>query len=112
MNTGMVPFAEEAGMSQTSGSIHLYFSRVITLLIGLLVGASLPFASYAQSTQGSIIGTVKDTGGALVPDAPVTLTNLGEGTSRRTRSNAQGDYAFLDVKAGRYTVEISQPGFQ
>ena len=66
----------------------------------------------AQSTQGSIIGTVKDTSGAIVPDAPVTLTNLGEGNVRTAKSNAQGDYSFLDVKAGRYTVKIELPGFE
>jgi hypothetical protein len=82
------------------------------LPMALLIISLLGVGSYAQSTQGSIIGTVKDTAGALVPDATVTLTNNGEGTVRTTKSNAQGDYAFLDVKAGRYTVEVSQPGFQ
>jgi hypothetical protein len=66
----------------------------------------------AQSSQGSIIGTVKDKAGALVPLAPVTLTNVAEGTVRNTRTNAQGDYSFLDVTAGRYTIEIAQPGFE
>ncbi|MEA2258019.1 MAG: hypothetical protein QOJ51_844, partial [Acidobacteriaceae bacterium] len=98
-------------MPMRSGTPRLRCSQFL-LSMALLFISLLGVDSYAQSTQGSIIGTVKDTAGALVPDAPVTLTNNGEGTVRTTKSNAQGDYAFLDVKAGRYTVEVSQPGFQ
>jgi hypothetical protein len=69
-------------------------------------------ASVAQSTQGSIVGTVRDKAGALVPGAPITLTNSGEGAVRNTMSNAQGEYSFVDVKAGTYSIEISTPGFE
>jgi hypothetical protein len=68
--------------------------------------------SYAQSTQGSIVGTVKDNAGALVPGAPITLTNSGEGAVRTTTSNAQGEYSFVDVKAGTYSMEIAPAGFE
>jgi hypothetical protein len=92
------------------------FSSQLRLLNSLLLSALLCVlivpAGWAQSTQGSIIGTVKDTSGALVPGAPVTLTNVGEGTVRTTKSNAEGDYAFLDVKAGRYSVAIQAAGFE
>ena len=66
----------------------------------------------AQSTQGSVIGTVRDTTGAIVPGAPVTLTNVSEGTVRTTKSNAQGDYSFVDVPAAHYSLEVEEPGFQ
>jgi hypothetical protein len=77
-------------------------------ILMLLLGAR----SWSQSIQGSILGTVKDTAGALVPKAPITLTNTGEGTTRTATSNAQGDYEFLDVPAGTYTLRIDQPGFE
>lgn len=77
-------------------------------LVFLLIGTG----SYAQSTQGSIVGTVRDKAGALVPGAPITLTNTGEGASRTTTSNAQGEYSFVDVKAGTYSVEIAPAGFE
>ena len=83
-----------------------------TLVLGALLCVLLAPGGWAQSTQGSIMGTVKDTSGALVPGAPVTLTNVGEGTVRTTKSNAEGDYAFLDVKAGRYSVAIEAAGFE
>jgi hypothetical protein len=73
---------------------------------------SLAPAGFAQSTQGSIIGTVKDATGAIVPGAVITLSNVGEGTTRTTKSNSQGNYSFVDVTAGHYTEEIDQPGFE
>jgi hypothetical protein len=66
----------------------------------------------AQSTQGSIVGSVKDTAGAVVPSAVVTLTNTEEGAVRTTTSNGVGDYHFQDVKAGHYSVEVSAPSFE
>lgn len=65
----------------------------------------------AQATQGSVIGTVKDPNGSVVPDAMVTLTNTAEGTQRTTRTSTVGDYQFLDVKAGQYQIEIIATGF-
>ena len=67
--------------------------------------------SLAQSVQGSVIGTVKDKQGAVVPGAAVTLTNLEEGTVRTTQSSSSGDFQFIDVTAGRYTVDVTLAGF-
>jgi hypothetical protein len=66
----------------------------------------------AQSTQGSIIGSVTDKAGAVVPGAVVTLTSTDEGTVRTTKSNGVGDFHFQDVKAGNYSVEVSAPSFE
>ncbi|HVJ07821.1 MAG TPA: carboxypeptidase regulatory-like domain-containing protein [Acidisarcina sp.] len=74
----------------------------------LLAPGNLP----AQSTQGSILGTVRDTAGAVVPRATIILKNLDEGSIRTTISNSIGDYQFVDVKAGHYTEEVSSGGFQ
>jgi hypothetical protein len=66
----------------------------------------------AQATQGAIIGSVKDAAGAVVSGATVTLTNIDEGAVRTLRTNSVGDYRFMDVKAGRYSVAVSAPNFQ
>lgn len=68
--------------------------------------------SQAQSIQGIVLGTVKDTAGAVVSGAEVTLTSIEEGSVRTTHSNGSGEYLFVDVKAGHYTVEVEQSGFQ
>ena len=67
---------------------------------------------YAQTTQGSIVGSIDDAGGAVVTTATVTLTNTDEGTIRVTKSNSTGDYRFVNVKAGHYSVEVVAPGFE
>ena len=80
------------------------------MLIALLQITCIP--SMAQSTQGSILGTVKDAKDALVPGATVTLTNEEEGVVRTTKTNAAGNYLFSDVVAAHYNVVILAPGFE
>ncbi|HTW81994.1 MAG TPA: TonB-dependent receptor [Terracidiphilus sp.] len=86
------------------------FAQIYFGILGLLF-ALICVQSLAQTTQGSVIGTVKDPRGAVVPGASVKLTNNDEGTSRTTTSNGSGDYRFLDVVPGHYSVSISAGGF-
>jgi hypothetical protein len=74
--------------------------------------ATLSMPSFGQSTQGSILGEVKDTSGAIVPAATVVLTNTDEGAVRTSTSNSAGIYQFQDVKSAHYTIEVTAPGFQ
>jgi hypothetical protein len=66
----------------------------------------------AQSTFGTIVGTVTDASGAVVPNASVKIINTDENTSRTVASDASGDYAVVDLKAGHYSVEVSSGGFK
>ncbi|HEX6772719.1 MAG TPA: TonB-dependent receptor [Acidobacteriaceae bacterium] len=99
-------------MSHNSGLIRLHMLRVIALLAGLLIAGFLPSATYAQSIQGSIIGTVRDSAGAVLPGATVTLTNIGDGATRSAVTDASGNYEFIDSKAGQYSVQVTANGFQ
>ena len=65
----------------------------------------------AQSTFGSIVGTVQDKSGSVIPAASMRLTNLDENTSRETVSNSQGTYEFLNVPPGRYSIVGERAGF-
>lgn len=76
----------------------------------LLAVATMPAA--AQSTQAAIFGLVKDSSGAVVPNATVTVTNLGLGTSRSTQSNRNGEYRFVNLQAGSYSLHVKAPGFK
>ena len=78
---------------------------VVTVLVAL--SASL----LAQQT-GSIVGTVADQTGAVVPQARVTLTNTQTRDNRSTKSNGQGFFAFSGVEAGDYFVKVELKGFQ
>ena len=70
-----------------------------------------PFAS-AQSTGGRIRGTVEDPSGGAVPSANVRLRNEATGSERTSQSGASGEYAFLEVPVGTYTVELQLTGFK
>src|ERR1700739_1332869 len=67
---------------------------------------------FAQSTFGTILGTVTDPSGAVVPNAVITVTNQGENISHEVRSDAQGDYRAENMKAGRYRVSAKATGFK
>ena len=77
------------------------------LLIALIAASPL----MAQSTFGSIVGTVKDTSNALLPGAVVTLTNAGTSAARTTQTNSAGEYSFLNLNAGKYQITVIAQGF-
>src|SRR5882724_7494710 len=82
------------------------------LLFAILICFTAPMTAFGQSTFGSILGTVKDASGALIPGASVTLTNIGTAAARTTTTNASGDYSFLNLNAGKYTISIVASGFE
>jgi hypothetical protein len=66
---------------------------------------------HAQSTQGTILGTVKDKGQAVVPNAEVKLTSTETGTTKTAKTDSAGNYQFPSLNAGAYTIEITAQGF-
>jgi Carboxypeptidase regulatory-like domain len=93
-----------------------YFAKVscaqfVAITVALIL-AGFAAGAQAQSIQGSVLGVVKDTSGAVVPGAAVTLQNLDDGTIRKAVSSGTGDYQFLDSPAGRYSVDITAAGFE
>src|SRR5437870_687679 len=66
----------------------------------------------AQSTGGRILGRVADPTGAVLANVKVTLANEATGVARDTKTNASGDYNFLEVVPGNYTAEFEQSGFK
>lgn len=80
---------------------------VLLLGIGLLTGV------HAQSsTAGNITGTVRDSQGAAIPKAEITIEDENTGTVRTVTSNDDGFYSAPSVPAGRYTVSTSPQGFK
>ena len=71
----------------------------------------LPATVFAQ-VSASVVGTVTDQTGALIPGAEVTATNVNTGISTLRVSNETGSYSFPSLQAGSYTVSASLPGFQ
>ena len=81
-------------------------------IVLLLMPAAMPVAALAQSTYGSILGTVSDPTGARIVRVTVTVTNQGEDISRTVAADEVGNYEVLNLKAGVYTVKGEAPGFK
>jgi hypothetical protein len=69
-------------------------------------------AAFSQLTTADIVGTVTDATGAVVPNADITLTNLGTNEKRTTQSNGSGDYNFTLLPVGHYSLTVKAGGFQ
>jgi hypothetical protein len=80
----------------------------------LLVMASLqPLAStaWSQVLYGSIVGNVKDSSEAAVPDAKVLIKEAATAFTRETSTNETGQFQFPTVPGGTYEVSVSKSGF-
>ena len=80
------------------------------LAVALLILAS-GGAVWSQTVQGVITGTVTDPTGAVVPNATVSITNVGTNISQSTTTGSDGSYRFPLVPPGTYTVEIKAANF-
>jgi len=80
--------------------------RVALFFFGLVA----PLA--AQLSTASVKGTIRDASGSAVPGAEIFLRNTATGVQRTTSSNEAGNYVFLSVAPGSYTLEARHTGFQ
>ena len=80
-----------------------------------LIGGALLFFGptvFAQARIGSIQGIVKDPGGALVPNAQITVTQPVTGYRQTTQTDAQGAFKLVNLPFNVYKVRAEAPGFQ
>src|ERR1051326_6933480 len=83
--------------------------KLIALMIGLLICG---IAVYAQvNATGTLVGTVTDKSGAVVPNAGVKISSKDTGFARETNSNGAGQYRFDLLPAGNYEVKVGLTGF-
>jgi hypothetical protein len=71
----------------------------------------LPYMALAQQT-GTIVGTVTDSSGAVVPEAAVSLINTATDFHRTVTTNSSGQFTAASLPAGSYTLSIEKAGFQ
>jgi hypothetical protein len=85
--------------------------KVLTLALIAVFSMTLP--ARAQITTGSIVGTVKDVQGGVIPGATVILINEAQGIrSAPVVTNESGDFVVPNVPPGTYTVEVTMPSFR
>ena len=79
--------------------------------LGVLLLALMCATAFAQTSRGTLTGTVTDTSNAVVGNATVKITEGATGVTRLTTTNAAGIYRFDAVDLGTYTVSVQAPGF-
>ena len=97
-------------MTKLIGIPTLAWRRPFTLLTICLISLLAGTAS-AQLSTASINGAVRDPSGAVVPNATVVLRSVDTSVDRTSTSNGSGEYAFLNITPGSYTIEASAAGF-
>lgn len=84
----------------------------VWLLALLLAAVTVPQPADGQVLYGSIVGTVEDPSGAVVPGAAITISNTATGQVREVAADSQGRYTVVSVTAGAYNVTVTAPGFR
>jgi len=81
---------------------------VYTLGLVLLWAVS----AYAQVTTADVVGTVRDTTGAVIANANVAITNLGTGITRTAQTGSSGDFVINLLPPGTYSIKVEAPSFK
>jgi hypothetical protein len=84
---------------------------ISSLLVFFSLALSVP-ALHAQVLYGSIVGTVTDQSGAVIPKAQIKASNPATGEVREATTDAEGRYTIGNAVAGTYDVQVSAPGFR
>jgi hypothetical protein len=87
----------------------VFGSRVFGSILALVL---LSAPALAQVDTGTILGTVKDQTGGVLPGATVTITHEGQGFTLSTVTREDGTYVFTPVRTGAYTVRVELTGFR
>src|SRR5208283_827846 len=83
---------------------------VLSLLLLIIVALVTPMS--AQKDAGAIVGLVRDSSGAIVTGAHVTIADVDRGTTLKLTTNNDGEYVASPLRIGRYTVTVERPGFK
>ena len=83
-----------------------------TFLVSLLALFAASVCLRAQSTFGSIVGTVTDPSGGIVVKANVHVLYTDENATHLVTTDSKGNYEALNLKPGHYKVTVEHPGFE
>jgi Carboxypeptidase regulatory-like domain/TonB-dependent Receptor Plug Domain/TonB dependent receptor len=65
----------------------------------------------AQTFRGTLLGTVSDATGAVLPGASISVKNMDTGIERTTESNGAGEFTVPELPVGRYSLSVTMTGF-
>ncbi|MGH9159828.1 MAG: carboxypeptidase-like regulatory domain-containing protein [Vicinamibacteraceae bacterium] len=81
-------------------------------VVSMLALVVLEAPASAQVDTATILGTVTDSSGAVLPGATVTITHEGQGFTLSTVTREDGTYVFTPIRTGTYTVQVELPSFR
>jgi outer membrane receptor protein involved in Fe transport len=105
-NNSQAPTVEISTTHRLLNRRAFSFPFAVALLVTLAATAS------AQTFRGTVLGTVTDPNGAVVPAATVTAKNIGTAIERTTTSDEDGNYSLAELQTGTYEVKVEKSGFQ
>ena len=88
------------------------FAKECRCLLAVLAVLIFLTGTVRAQTTASVKGTVKDTSGAIVPDATVTVKSLETGSTRVANTDANGSYNMVALPVGQYELTVEKPGFK
>ncbi|MFP5227892.1 MAG: carboxypeptidase regulatory-like domain-containing protein, partial [Acidobacteriota bacterium] len=95
-----------------TGTEALSAFRSFIVLVALVVAVSFCCSpANAQAVFGSIVGTVTDPTGAVIPNASVTVTDVNKGISQTAKTNASGNFTVSRLIPDSYVVKAAATGF-
>jgi hypothetical protein len=92
--------------------------QFLALLLGAVMSAGLltvtlaPPAAMAQTSKGTLTGTVRDSTGAIIIDAKVTATNVETSAVRETTTSSLGAFRFDAIAPGQYSLRVEAASFE
>jgi Carboxypeptidase regulatory-like domain len=92
--------------------MRLYRTLISTFALALLGTLFLAMPAWTQEMFGTIVGTITDPQGAVLPGATVTVSGLATGEKRTATTDGQGNYQILSLSRGEYKIDIESNGFK
>jgi len=85
---------------------------LLSLLLSALVLGGTSSIAFAQSVNSRVSGIVKDTAGAVIPGAKVTLMDAATKDEKQVTTNEDGSFSINEVRPGTYSVIVEGTGFK
>src|SRR5215475_5357159 len=85
--------------------------RIARTIVVIAIMFHALVASNAQSTKVELSGAVRDPAGLAVPEAQIRLQNMNTDAEQSTSSGADGQYHFVAIPPGTYSITAMKPGF-
>jgi len=101
---------EEFAAPATAGLVKLWRLSLAIALGAMFFGSSGRLVG--QAVDGTLLGTVTDTSGAVAPASKVTIQEVNTGVVRTTLTNESGNYTFPTLTPGTYDVTVEKVGFR